>query len=81
MANATDIRNRVIDSLMAVDNTDFLLALEEQIKASNLASENISLTEEQRIMLSMSDEDIKNGRLIGQNSLEERELEWLKKVE
>ena len=79
MASATDIRNRLIDSLMAVDNTEFLMALEEQIKTSNLESEKIPLTEDQKIMLSMSDEDIKKGRVIDQNSLNERELEWLRK--
>lgn len=79
MANTTDIRNRLIDSLMAVNNADFLMALEEQIKSSNLEAKRIPLTEEQKIMLSMSDLDIQNDRLIDQNSLNERELEWLRK--
>ena len=32
------------------------------------------LTEEQKIMLAMSDDDIKNGRVLDQESLDEEEL-------
>jgi hypothetical protein len=39
----------------------------------------IPLTEEQKMMLAMSDEDIKAGRIIDQITLNERELEWLKR--
>lgn len=37
------------------------------------------LTEEQKIMLTMSDDDIKNGRVLDQESLNEEELKWLRK--
>ena len=37
------------------------------------------LTEEQKIMLAMSDDDIKNGRVLDQESLNEEELKWLRK--
>ncbi|MCP4457748.1 MAG: hypothetical protein GY816_06945 [Cytophagales bacterium] len=79
MASTTDIRNRLIDRLMTVNNSDFLMALEKLVKTSNLQAEKIPLTEEQKIMLSMSDLDIQNDRLIDQNSLNERGLEWLRK--
>ena len=79
MANTSDIRNRLIDSLMAINNSDYLMALEKMIKSSNIQEEKISLSEEQKIMLSMSDLDIQNGNLIDQKSLNEREFEWLRK--
>ncbi len=37
------------------------------------------LTEEQKIMLAMSDDDIKNGSVLDQESLNEEELKWLTK--
>ena len=48
------------------------------IDSSNIQDAKISLTEEQKIMLTMSDTDIQTGRLIDQDSLNKQELEWLK---
>ena len=75
MATTNEIRNRVIDSLMTINDSDYLKALEKMIKSSNVEDSNINLTEEQKIMLAMSDEDIKSRDLIDQNSLNEQELE------
>jgi len=79
MATLKDIRNRVIDSLMSIDNPEYLIALEKMIKSSNIEHSKVPLTEEQKIMLAMSDDDIQSGRLIDQKSLNEQELEWLTK--
>ena len=78
MATLNEIRNRVIDSLMSIDNLQYLQALEEMIKSSNVEHAKIPLTEEQKIMLAMSEDDIQNGKLIQQESLNEQELQWLK---
>ncbi len=78
MAKASDIRNRLIDSLMAINNSDYLQALEKMIKSSNIEDESIQLTEDQKIMLLMSEIDIANGNVVEQNQLNERELKWLK---
>lgn len=40
-------------------------------------SDCIRLTDEQKEMLLMSDEDIKYGRLISQEEMDKRNLEWL----
>ena len=48
------------------------------IDSSNIQDASIVLTEEQKIMLAMSDTDIQNGKLINQDSLDKQELEWLK---
>ncbi|MEQ9403298.1 MAG: hypothetical protein RIM99_06935 [Cyclobacteriaceae bacterium] len=79
MASTSDIRNRLIDRLMTINNSDYLKALEKMISSSNIQQEKVSLTEEQKIMLSMSDLDIQSNRVIDQQSLEEKELEWLRK--
>lgn len=78
MISATDIRNRVIDQLLAIKDADYLRALSDMIKSSHVQEEAVPLTEEQKIMLTMSEEDIKAGKTIDQLTLSERELEWLK---
>ena len=78
MTSATDIRNRVIDQLMAIKDAGYLRALSDMIKSSHVQEEVVPLTEKQKIMLVMSEEDIKAGRTIDQHTLNERELQWLK---
>ena len=39
--------------------------------------EKIKLTEEQKLMLEMSETDIQQGRLISQSDLDKNDLEWL----
>lgn len=78
MASTSEIRNRLIDRLMAISNSDYLKALEKMIESSNIQETTIALTEEQKLMLTMSDEDIKTGRVIDEESLNKQELEWLK---
>ena len=78
MANLNEIRNRVIDSLLSIDNSQYLQALEKMIKSSNIEHSRIPLTEDQKIMLVMSEDDIQNGKMIDQDSLNKQELQWLK---
>ncbi len=73
MTSATDIRNRVIDQLLAIKDADYLMALSDMIKSSNIQRDVVALTEDQKIMLVMSDEDINAGRTIDQNTLDERD--------
>jgi hypothetical protein len=79
MISVKDIRNRLIDQLMAIKDAEYLRALSEMIDHSNVVDERIPLTEEQKTMLAMSEEDIKAGRTIDQYTLNECELEWLKR--
>jgi hypothetical protein len=79
MISVTDIRNRLIDQLMAIKDAEYLRALSDMIDHSKVVDEKIQLTEEQKTMLTMSEEDINAGRTIDQYTLNERELEWLKR--
>ena len=79
MISMNDIRNKVIDQLMAIKDAEFLRALSDMIDRSDVQGNAIQLTEEQKIMLAMSEEDIEAGRTIDQVTLTERELEWLKR--
>lgn len=78
MTSTNDIRSRLIDSIMTIENADYLIALEKMIAVSQVQVEKVALTEEQRLMLTMSDADIQNERTIDQEVLNEQELEWLK---
>jgi len=80
MATVDNIRNGLIDKIMSIKNKDFLLALDKLITSSSSESEIVELTKEQKIMLEMSEEDIKNGQLISQERMDKRNLEWLNEM-
>lgn len=79
--NATDnIRNRIIDKLLTISNQDYLSALYHLIEKSDVNDDVVELSESQILMLNMSDEDIKNHRIISQEELDKNDLEWLKSL-
>ncbi|MFA5588801.1 MAG: hypothetical protein GX792_10515 [Bacteroidales bacterium] len=80
MATVDNIRNVLIDKIMSIKNKDFLVALDKLITSSSSESEIVELTKEQKIMLKMSEEDIKNGQLISQERMDKRNLEWLNEM-
>lgn len=76
--NSTDIlRNSIIDKLQTIDNKDYLSALYELINSSKVSQDRVSLTDEQILMLQLSDLDIKNGQLISQEQLDKDDLQLL----
>lgn len=77
MATIDNIRNGLIDKILSIKNKDFLQALDNLIASSSSSSELVELTNEQKTMLEMSEEDIKNGKLISQDAMNKRNLEWL----
>jgi archaellum component FlaF (FlaF/FlaG flagellin family) len=77
MATVDKIRNELIDKIMSIKNRDILEALDKLISSSSSESNIVELTKEQKIMLEMSEEDIKNGKLISQEAMDKRNLEWL----
>ena len=78
MNSSTDIRNQVIDQLMAINDKNFLMSISKMIDKAHIESPAVALTEEQMLMLTMSDADITEGRTVEQTVLHERELQWLK---
>ena len=77
MATVDKIRSGLIDKILSIKNKDFLEALDKLISSNVPDSKQVSLTDEQKIMLEMSDKDIKNGKLISQAAMNKRNLEWL----
>ena len=78
MAQVDNLRNGLIEKLLTISNIDYLKALNELVASSKLEKDKLELTEEQILMLKLSDKDIKNGRLISQNQLDKEDLIWLK---
>jgi archaellum component FlaF (FlaF/FlaG flagellin family) len=77
MATVDNIRNGLIDKILSIKNKEFLVALDKLITLNSSDSEIVNLTKEQKIMLEMSEADVKNGRLISQEAMDKRNLEWL----
>ena len=80
MAAVDKIRTRLIDKILSIRNKDFLEALDKLISSSKSESESVELTDEQKIMLEMSENDIKTGKLISQKAMNKRNLEWLNAI-
>lgn len=77
MATVDKIRNELIDKILAIQNKDFLEALDKLVSSTVSQDQPVSLSKEQKLMLEMSEEDIKNGRLVSQEEMVKRNLEWL----
>jgi len=77
MTTVDKIRNGLIDKILAIKNKDFLVALDKLISSSSADDDIVELTASQLEMLEMSEADIKEGRLISQEAMDKRNLEWL----
>jgi len=80
MATVDKIRNELINKILTIRNKDFLVALDNLISSSATDTNLIELTAEQKEMLEMSETDIKNGRLISQEAMDKRNMEWLNEL-
>ena len=75
MATVDKIRNSLIDKIISIKDKEVLEAIDKLVSLST--SDIVELTHEQKEMLQMSEEDIKNGQLISQDETNKRNLEWL----
>lgn len=76
--DTTDIlRNNIIDKLLTIDNKDYLSALYELVNSSSVSQDTVKLTDEQILMLKLSNLDIKNENIISQDQLDNDDLKWL----
>lgn len=75
MATVDNLRNGLIEKILSIKNKAFLEALDTLISTSE--SESVALSKEQKAMLEMSEQDIKDGKLISQEAMDKRNLEWL----
>jgi len=78
MSTTDTLRNDIIDKLLTISNKDYLSALYQLVNSSSVGQDTVQLTEEQVLMLQLSDNDIKNGKLISHDQLDKDDLQWLK---
>ncbi len=77
MGTVDKVRNGLIDKILSIKNRDFLEALDKLISSSSSESDIVELNKEQKEIFEMSEQDIKNGKLISQEAMDKRNLEWL----
>ena len=80
MTTIDKLRTGLIEKILSIKNKDFLEALDKLITSSKSESEIVELTNEQKIMLEMSENDIKSGKLISQDAMNKRNQEWLNAI-
>ena len=71
-----NIKNSLIDRILATRNERLLEAI-KNIFDSTQSEETIALSTEQIEMLSMSEKDIENGKLVSESELSKRDSKWL----
>ncbi len=77
MATLDQIKSGLIEKILTISNREFLEALDRLISSSKSDAGPVKLTDAQKAMLEMSEEDIKTGELISQEAMDRRNLEWL----
>jgi len=80
MNQADILRNNIIDKLLTISNKDYLAALFQLVDNSSVDKDIIKLSEEQIIMLQLSDKDIAEGRLSSQEDVDKNDMKWLKEL-
>ncbi len=80
MTTTDHIRNGIIDKLLTISNKDYLTALFQLVKNSPADKGTVKLTEEQIVMLNLSEKDIKQEKLIPHSQLDKTDLKWLKNL-
>jgi hypothetical protein len=71
------IRNGIIDRLLMISDESDLMNILRIVESHSDKQEKIKLTQEQKLMLELSESDIQYGRLISQEDLDNKDLEWL----
>ncbi|MDP2187374.1 MAG: hypothetical protein Q8J69_01700 [Sphingobacteriaceae bacterium] len=78
MSTVNTLRSGLIEKILAIKDRELLLALDQLVSSSSPKPTGNNLSEEQLLMLEMSQQDIETGNLISQEAMIARNLEWLK---
>jgi hypothetical protein len=77
MKAVEELRNGLIEKIMAIQNKDYLEVLDRLISTNISNSDLIELNDTQKELLEMSEKDISEGRLISHEEMIKRNSEWL----
>ena len=76
MNTIENIKNSLIDSILATKNEQLLEAI-KSIFDSTTSEDTISLSSEQIELLAMSEKDIEEGKIVSESELNKRDAKWL----
>lgn len=80
MTKVDNIRNEIIERLFTISDKSSLLALNKIVENSQPIDSTIKLTEEQKLMLQLSELDIAEGRVYLESDVNKKDLKWLKEL-
>jgi hypothetical protein len=80
MTSADTLRNEIIGKLLTISDKSYLAAINKIVATRSDRNSVVKLTEEQKLMLEMSNDDIKNGRTVNQKELNKADLIWLREL-
>jgi hypothetical protein len=78
MNSEKEIKHRLIDKILSSKNETLLSRIDQLMESSTSEEDEVTLTEEQKRMLKMSDQDIEEGEFISQRELNRDDIEWLR---
>lgn len=76
MTHIQNIKNKLIDRIMASNNESLLHSIDGIFSSVN-ENESVSFTPEQFEMLYISDNDIEKGNIISQEELDRQDQKWM----
>ncbi|MBK8685257.1 MAG: hypothetical protein IPN26_09810 [Bacteroidetes bacterium] len=79
MTAVDTLRNQIIGKLLTISDKSYLSAINTIVKEQSV-TDIVELSEEQKIMLQMSEDDIENGRIILESELNKKDLKWLQEM-
>ncbi len=80
MNRVDTLRNNIIDKLLTISDGDYLAAIFRLINNNPKEEDIVKLSDEQKLMLQLSEKDIENNNFIPQNELDKADLKWLKEL-
>ncbi len=78
MTKADNLRNEIIEKVLCISDKDYLNAINFLVNNKEYNDQVVKLTKEQKLMLDLSDIDIKNDDIVSHSELITKKQAWLK---
>ncbi|MBK7762393.1 MAG: hypothetical protein IPI46_03345 [Bacteroidetes bacterium] len=78
MTKIDTLRNEIIEKVLCISNKEYLNAINHLVENKEYNDNVVKLSKEQKLLLDLSDQDIKNNRVIKHDDLMKKKQAWLK---
>ncbi len=78
MTKTDALRNEIIEKVLCISDKEYLSAIKCIVDNKEYQDHVVKRTKEQKLMLDLSDIDIKNGDVLTHKDLMKKKLAWLK---